>query len=165
MTLTHGRHRSDLHAMQTSTNRTAPARRWSRALTALLLLTVAVLPQACVGRNARLDEKFRHTISETFDEPPGVVVDLVDSTLETLRLRIMSQMVTSVDGRFEVRTAMGDDYRVVVEGLRTDLTRVAVDMTSARHSERARLILTEISSRIRSLRSGLESAEAQAKEL
>ncbi len=148
--------------MQISTNRPVPARRWPRALTALLLLTVVVLPQACVGPSDRLDEKFRHTISETFDEPPGVVVDLVDSTLETLRLRIMSQMITSVDGRFEVRTAMGDDYRVVVEGLRTDLTRVAVDMTSVRHTERARLILTEISSRIRSLRSGLQSAKDEA---
>jgi hypothetical protein len=124
-----------------------------RASLPLLALALAFLAVACVmEKPVRLDEKFRYTISETFQEPPGVVVDLVDSTVDALRLQIMSRVLTSIDGRFEVRSAMGDDYRVVVEGLRTDRTRVAIDMTSQRHEARAQLILTEISSRVRLLR-------------
>ena len=64
----------------------------------------------------------------------------------------MSRVLTSIDGRFEVRSAMGDDYRVVVEGLKTNRCRVAIDMASRRNSDQAKLILTEISSRVRSLR-------------
>lgn len=117
-----------------------------------LALVLPLLAFACVWTPDRVDEKFKYSISETFQEPPGVVVDLVDSTVDALRLQITSRVLTSIDGRFEVRSAMGDDYRVVVEGLRTDRTRVAVDMTSRRNEARAQLILTEISSRIRMLR-------------
>lgn len=137
---------------------TLPRRR-AAALVALLAALVLSAP-ACSAPPSRLDEKFRHSISETFEEPPSVVVDLVDTTVEALRLRIMSRALTSIDGRFEVRSAMGDEYRVVVEGLRTDRTRVAIDMTNRRLEEQAQLILTEISSRIRSLRAASSASAA-----
>ena len=124
-----------------------------------LALCVGLVATGCHTPPDRLDEKFRHTVSETFEEPAGVVVDLVDSTVETLRLQIMSRALTSIDGRIEVRSAMGDHYRVVVEGLKTNRCRVAIDMAHRRNEDQAKLILNEISSRIRSLRSRSTSTE------
>ena len=55
---------------------TALLPRRAAALVALLAALVLWVP-ACSGPPSRLDEKFRHSISETFEEPPSVVVDLV----------------------------------------------------------------------------------------
>lgn len=119
-----------------------------------LLVGLAGVQAACsgLGKPSIKDEKFAHAISETFEENPGLVVDLVDETVEALQLQIRSRVLTSIDGRFEVRSAMGDDYRVVVEGLLTSRTRVEIDMATERNLAQAQLIMTEIRSRILSLR-------------
>jgi hypothetical protein len=119
-------------------------------LSAGFALTLATLLPACAtGTPSYPDEKFQHAISETFEESPGLVVDLVDETVDTLRLQIVQRVLTAIDGRFEVRTAMGEEYRVVVEGLKTNRTRIEIDMPSRRNLGQAQLIMTEIRSRIR----------------
>jgi len=115
------------------------------------LVLLALLAACATGTPSYPDEKFQHAISETFDESPGLVVDLVDETVDTLRLDIVQRVLTAIDARFEVRTAMGEEYRVVVQGLKTRRTRIEIDMHSTKNLSQAQLIMTEISSRIRGL--------------
>ncbi len=114
----------------------------------VLLLAVAVSCSVSCQRFHK-DEKFRHAIAQNFEYPPGRVVDVVEETIDALRLRVLSTTSTHIDGRYEVRSAIGDEYRILVEGLRTDRTRIEIDMPSRRNQDQARLIMTEISSRMR----------------
>ncbi len=120
------------------------------------LALFALLGACTVGTPSYPDEKFQHAISETFDESPALVVDLVDETVDTLRLDIVQRVLTAIDARFEVRTAMGEEYRVVVHGLKTKRTRIEIDMHSKKNLSQAQLIMTEISSRIHGLRDDRE---------
>ncbi len=113
----------------------------------LILLSLSVAA-SCQSR-LHTDEKFKHAISQNYEFAPGVVVNVVEETIAALKLRVLSKSSTHIDGRYEVRSAMGDEYRILVEGMRTDRTRIEIDMPSRRNTDQARLILAEISSRVR----------------
>ena len=120
-------------------------RRWAGRILPLLCV-VSVL---CSCQRYHTDEKFKHAISHTLEYPPGMVVSVVQETVGALKLRVLSKSTTNIDGRFEVRSAMGDEYRILVEGVRTDKTRIEIDMPTRHNADQAKLIMAEISSRVR----------------
>ena len=94
------------------------------------------------------DEKFRYSISHTIDQPPANVVMLVRETVRALKLAVVSSNTTNIDGQFWVRSAMGDEFKILVVGVRTDTTTIDIYMPSRKNLDQAKLILTEIRSRM-----------------
>ena len=130
-----------------TTARTTPRRPTPILGLAPLLLGLVLTLPAC--ETFHTDEKFRHAIGQNFDYPPGSVVGVVDETVDALRLRVLSRSTTNIDGRFEVRSAIGDEYRILVEGQRTNRTRIEIGMPSRKSTDQAMLIMAEIHSRLR----------------
>lgn len=104
---------------------------------------------AATGCRARYqDEKFRYWLTYTAQRPPGLVVPLVHDTVKALKLTTVSVGTTNIDGHFWVKSALGDEFKIVVQGVRTDTTNIEIYMPDKRNLDQARLIMTEIRSRV-----------------
>ncbi len=118
----------------------------TRLIQALLVGLVSVVV-GCDSLNR--DEKFRYSISHTVEQPPAIVVSLVRDTVRALRLAVVSSSTTNIDGQFWVKSALGDEFKILVIGVRTDTTTIDIYMPSRKNLDQAKLILTEIRSRLK----------------
>lgn len=93
-------------------------------------------------------DKFHHSISQEQKHPPATVIEVVNETIVALQLQVLTRSRTNIDARFLVKSALGVEYKVLVQGMRTDKTKVVIYMPSWRNADQARLIMTEIHSRL-----------------
>ena len=114
-----------------------------------LVVLAAVVTWVTAGcESVHLDEKFRYAIIQKENAAPAQVVAAVREALQALNLHDISQDTTNIDAVFEVRSALGYEYRIIVQGERTNRTHIELLMTSRSSRDQARLILTEIHARV-----------------
>lgn len=126
-----------------------------RLLLMLFMVGALVMSSGCSRRKSSKRQptiKYPYALKTVFRSPPAIVISQTDLVLANHRVfypdGMQSKRVTGVDGYFEFRTALGNDYRVKVQGLSHTETNFTIEYQRPLDKDIAEIIRSSVESKL-----------------